>query len=447
MRKLSFILLLYDQFKNFYIPSHPIPSHPIPSHPILSLLSLIFLCSPDPGLEAQTCEWEKNVCISYCSSTFFGEGSTVKCFNASTATINAPVQLLSCFNSSSEQSFSSGGFTISKRPQFILCMPLNVCSASIKVLRVTGEGTSVIEELIKQDNNVYIGTNRDTPCDNCPSPNSYFTLPHSSYTGLLGKYKIELSYTCCGSNEVKTFSFYYEIVDAASSADVTLAYLASTQIENLNNDPVINGILPYNGGSPGPALGAASSGVTVSTVGTGISSYTVKVFELNCTSGGMGTLLSSATFPGGGSGPVQYSFTSIPGWGTSFDPRGKCFRVEVTATGFCGTFTKTGFFTITNTCLFCKGGDDEVSERSPGTMNQGVEVYPNPSSGLVQVVAAQGIKSVQILNTAGQSMRYYDNIADPFAIQNYDLNNVGIYYVRVHTLTNEIRIQKLIIAQ
>ena len=88
-----------------------------------------------------------------------------------------------------------------------------------------------------------------------------------------------------------------------------------------------------------------------------------------------------------------------------------------------------------------------MSERSPGTMNQGVEVYPNPSSGLVQVVAAQGIKSVQILNTAGQSMRYYDNIADPFAIQNYDLNNVGIYYVRVHTLTNEIRIQKLIIAQ
>lgn len=337
--------------------------------------------------------WYDHVCLSYCSNAGnLTAASGLLCLDAGATSPENPARIPTCFNAPSERTNAT--------PQILLCLPQGLCRASISVYKMNGPKLS----LVLNNNNIYLGDNRDTPCDNCEDPNRYLVL-HDSYAGLLGTYYVQVSYACCGSEPI-SFVFYYAIEDAVSSADLTLKYTASSQIETLNGDLVLDGYIPYNGAVPGPELGPYSSGVRLSAVGMGApNQYTLTLSSISCGSTGTGTPIYSTTLSATNGQAVEFKFHNIPNWSNIYVP-GKCYKVTLTGQGICGTVSKTGFFSITQQCISCRPGVDDRTDIL--SVDQEISLFPNPSNGMFQIAGTfERDFTVQLLHPTGQLLAEY----------------------------------------
>lgn len=383
-------------------------------------LALFSILNSQKGLSQ--CSWDHAVCLTGCSDIWNGDGETLVCFDPSSTSPTDPATINYCYSDLSElwtvqqnPLDPNTTLTVERFSSFMLCIPDDICQASLNVFRVgidSETGSVINTELIDSEPNVYTGTNRGTPCNSCPNGgHSWVSLPHTNILNSIGTYRIDLNFECCNeSGQVigqGSTSFYYELVNAASNVDVEIAFTASQEIENINNDPDIDGIITTDGSFPGPELGPASAGVHVSSVGNGIIDYTVEVFEMDCANPtAQGTLINSETIPYNGDQEIYYSFLNIPNWENIYDPAA-CYKVITRVRSVCGDYEEEAFFTITNQCTFC------LINPTSSSLDEGQNAEPNFSfqNGEVFLVESEhALKDVYVLDEWGRVLNVFHHV-------------------------------------
>ena len=366
------------------------------------------------------CSWDEEICITGCSSLWKANGQLLTCFNPGESNSRKPVQIDFCYSSPREEFYQEIS-PIDDKPylqarigSFMVCIPLDICVASANIFRVaidleTGQETG--EVLLAEYPLIYTSPdNRATFCNTCEEGgSSYFTLPHGEVLNTIGVYRMDLAYTCCDidGNEIGTnsFSFYYEFVNAASDVDVAIAFTASEQIENINGDVDIDGVLTTEGvlgAFPGPELGPASAGVRVSAVGNGVIDYTVNLYEVDCLSpDNGGILINSQTIPYNGDQEIFYSFLNITDWENIYDPTA-CYRAETIVNSKCDIYTEEAFFTITDQCTFCLVMPN--NEESENTISQ-APLVNKTGSGQITIESEINLKQILVLDEWGQIVK------------------------------------------
>lgn len=408
---------------------------------IYSILLTLFFTTIYQLSTAQDCSWDDGICISYCSDGQNNDGANLFCGDPNATSIENPFSLGFCFSDEAEaigsyiNPFTGEEVFYERDPRFLLCVPDDVCSGNIKVFKIETTVNGVVETPLSSNTLVPNGTTRrQTFCDNCPPRSdgrvNYEFLPRSK----AGKYKVELEYLCCeegneeccsdAGGEMKTTEFYYEIVDAASEIDIDISFTASQTIEDINGDPDIDGIIASTGGSPGPELGPLSGGVRITTVGFGVNSYTVNLFEVDCGNPNFTTSISSQTIPYNGNESITYRFINISNWEDIYTPNA-CYKVEVIVESICGTFTDEAFFTITNQCSFCRqAGKEDVYKNE-------INVYPNPSNGIINITSKIGITELFLIDESGKII-LNQNLQDSQPTQHrIEFSQKGVFFLRI----------------
>jgi hypothetical protein len=328
-----------------------------------SFCLILFLILWTYNISVSQCNWNP-VCISYCSDLWDGTGFEKKCFDPQTTSFENPANLNYCFKKPTEifvpvYSTDDGTFLYTRKryANFSICLPDNICQLSYNLQEITKVNGVETGTILVSKESVHTGINRLEPCAYCEN-NRFFHLPaHYDFTQTFGTYKINLIYSCCDENGnitgTNTTSFYYELEDATSGVDVDIAFTASQQIEILNGDNNIDGIILTDGSFPGPELGPASAGVRIATVGNGIEQYTVELYEVDCNNPMATELIHNQTIPYQGIQSITYSFLNVPDWINIFDPDA-CYKVVVKVKSICGEYEDEAYFGLTSSCVFCR---------------------------------------------------------------------------------------------
>lgn len=362
------------------------------------------------------CEMDDEICFSYCSDTWNGAGLMTSCMNPSENSVENPLILYTCYNNSSELVQPHG--TVQKIVH--LCLTDDLCAASLKQYKIQldGSGKENDNRLIYEDPRVYVGINRTTFCNDCKDGNRYVTLgEHQRASGEAGSvYKVELTYTCCdeNGNEIgtNTINMYYKFEDLVSDYDVDLSFTATNQVEQINGDNDLNGLLINTGTLPGPELGPASAGVKITNGGDGVLSYTVDVFEVSCTDGTILENIHSSNILYNEEDAIIYSFLDIPNWGSVYSSE-KCYKVDVEVETVCGSYNDEGYFTITDQCTLCMQDEDNSQESEKFSLEFDVR------NDNVEVKGSNELKVGYLIDLNGRLLEVFDEINS----SNFEFNN------------------------
>jgi hypothetical protein len=72
-------------------------------------------------------------------------------------------------------------------------------------------------------------------------------------------------------------------------------------------------------------------------------------------------------------------------------------------------------------------------------------VYPNPSNGIVNIRNNGSLKSIQLVNSLGQTVNTVSNITNQQLIT-LDLNDLrGVYFLKITSLNGEQQLRKVIL--
>ena len=88
-------------------------------------------------------------------------------------------------------------------------------------------------------------------------------------------------------------------------------------------------------------------------------------------------------------------------------------------------------------CLCNPAGIDE-------TENPALVVYPNPSTGLINLKNSQEVKSIQLINALGQQVAVYNNLNKPFITLELD-GNKGVYFLKISMKNGSSEIRRVIL--
>ena len=88
-------------------------------------------------------------------------------------------------------------------------------------------------------------------------------------------------------------------------------------------------------------------------------------------------------------------------------------------------------------CLCNPAGIDE-------TENPALLVYPNPSTGLINLKNSQEVKSIQLINALGQQVAVYNNLNKPFITLELD-GNKGVYFLKISMKNGSSEIRRVIL--
>jgi hypothetical protein len=78
------------------------------------------------------------------------------------------------------------------------------------------------------------------------------------------------------------------------------------------------------------------------------------------------------------------------------------------------------------------------------TENPALLVYPNPSSGLINLKNSQEVKSIQLINALGQQVAVYNNLNKPFITLELD-GNKGVYFLKISMKNGSSEIRRVIL--
>ncbi len=222
----------------------------------------------------------------------------------------------------------------------------------------------------------------------------------------------------------------------SESPVVDFKFLASFEIEDLNGENDNNGMIDFISDSrPGPLLGDISSGFNGSfTTGNNISNYNVKIEGVNCEGQIVLETVYNENFQPDATGKLPDNFLfaanvkDANGTPLFLSKRGECFKFTLSATNACGTDSKSSYFKITESCMYCMDAPDKnpiaqqvhkifsesnntdiesaqgISLEFP-TINDRQEVptsiYPNPADDQLYIRSSV-LQSWDIYNSSGQ---------------------------------------------
>lgn len=282
-------------------------------------------------------------------------------------------------------------------------------------------------------------------------------------------YIVELKYRCCSAPMGlgwRTRRGHIQYVEELLPPVVDFAWNATMQVEVINNDLPVDGIIPRSLTWPGPELGRFSIGMYLypSMTGGSIETYRILVEEVECSTGEPITegVIFDKTFEApNGEMPAQFSFLDItvevpPGTPAPYffamDTEDKCYKATLFASNLCGTTSAYSYFTITEACFFCLTDEGGAETRSDGAasgnmLNGSKEIrilshgiVPNPASTEAVLNWEQsypGEAKVHILNAEGRMLWEWKGEPlhtacrlDQLPVSNWP---VGMYYYAIKT--------------
>jgi len=247
-------------------------------------------------------------------------------------------------------------------------------------------------------------------------------------------YIVELTWRCCNAPAEMPSRRkwgHIQFVEELGAPAVDFAWNASAQIEMINNDLPIDGIVPRSEVLYGPELGPLSIGMYLypSMTGGSIENYRILVEEVDCFSGeplAEGNIYDRTFDAPNGEMPAQFSFLDItvevppsPTPQPYFfvtDTEDKCFKATLFASNVCGTVSAYSYFQITQQCIFCLDDEGSADVRA-SRHGSGIEgslqpvrilhhqVVPNPARAtpaLQWVMSSPGSTDITILDHLGR---------------------------------------------
>ncbi|MCB9037208.1 MAG: T9SS type A sorting domain-containing protein [Lewinellaceae bacterium] len=246
-----------------------------------------------------------------------------------------------------------------------------------------------------------------------------------------GYYLFELQYGCCDSREgpviLDTQRGLVHYVSEPEAVDVEFKFLASNMVDILNgNDDPTDGVEETSDIGPGPELGPLTIGIDADIIdGNFLESITYMIEEVECNGFGQPILLFEKTIPASdGVQPANFFFldhffdtsTDQPYFYVDANTIDKCFRTTITVSNVCGEVSKSSYFTITETCQFCRPQEGQPAfqtwesevNNNPTSNDIQLNVYPNPfkqDTQLEIILTIPAPVSLRIRNLSGQVIR------------------------------------------
>lgn len=313
----------------------------------------------------------------------------------------------------------------------------------------------------------------------CACPTHVKATNINQYLTVGEYYVVEITWRCCDAPSQlpsRRNWGHIQFIEELSTPAVDFAWNATSQIEIINSDLPVDGVIPRSTTWPGPELGPLSIGMHLypSMTGGSIETYRIRVEEVNCENGETlpEGLIYDKTFDApNGEMPSQFSFLDItievpPGTPQPYfyatDTDEKCYKAILFASNVCGTVSASGYFTITDQCTFCLDNEEAEVRYSPGTgVNSNSEslrvlhhqVTPNPSNAIPNLEWSQnapGGVQIDLLNSNGLilwqwqgEVAHTDNLLPMPMAANWP---TGMYYYMIRT-GNDAAVGRFVLAK